>query len=52
MHYFIPQIFGGNTDRQSLRVNRFDNPVTARYFRITVASYHNHPTMRMELLTC
>jgi len=46
------QIFPGNTDRMTPKVNRLPTPVIAQYFRLIVETFSLHPTLRMDLLTC
>ena len=44
------QIFPGNEDRSTLKYNFFATPVTARYIRLVVVTYHNHASLRMDLI--
>ncbi|CAK8684341.1 unnamed protein product [Clavelina lepadiformis] len=45
-------IFRGNRDRSSHVVNMFPNPVTARYFRLIVQTFHDFIALRLDYLTC
>jgi hypothetical protein len=46
------KVFQGNFDRNTKVVNFFPQPVTARFIRYEIASYYDHPALRMELLSC
>jgi len=48
----IPRVFDGNVDRTTPKTNRFEQPITARIFRIYPIAWHNYPTMRFDFLTC
>ncbi|EKX45741.1 hypothetical protein GUITHDRAFT_43289, partial [Guillardia theta CCMP2712] len=40
------RIFQGNGDQNSRVTNKFTQPVKARYIRIYVYEWRNHPSMR------
>ncbi|XP_072170354.1 uncharacterized protein [Diadema setosum] len=44
------QVFQGNYDRNSPVQNSISPPVTARFFRLHPQSWHNHISMRWELV--
>eukprot|EP00960_Hanusia_phi_P074326 768213-Hanusia_phi.AAC.4 len=46
------RIFSGNRDQNSRVINKFTEPVKARYIRIYVYGWVNHPSMRAGLLVC
>ncbi|XP_072033086.1 uncharacterized protein [Amphiura filiformis] len=47
-----PQIFVGNTDRNTAVTNFFVTSLTTQYIRINPTEWNNHISMRMELLGC
>ena len=46
------QNFDGNADRSTPVINRFDEDIRARYFRIEVVAFHGHPCMRFDFIMC
>ncbi|ELW64925.1 Coagulation factor V [Tupaia chinensis] len=44
--------FDGNSDASSIRENKFDPPIVARYIRISPTRFYNRPTLRLELQGC
>ncbi len=50
--YGSKKVFRGNSDAYSLRHSYLEHPVRARFVRIHVAGWHNHPAMRMEIIGC
>jgi len=46
------QIFSGNSDRNSYVINRFPQPLTARYFRLIAETWFTHISVRLEYITC
>lgn len=46
------KVFDGNLDRNSKKMNFFPSPVTARYIRVVIKSWHRAPVLRIELLGC
>jgi hypothetical protein len=42
------QLFAGNFDRNSISVNRFNKPITARYVRVVVLAYELRVAMRID----
>ena len=44
-------IFTGNTDRSTVVTNHFENPIVARYVRITTLTCHSYGALRAALLT-
>jgi len=46
------KLFIGNTDINSVVKNFLDPPIEARYIRVLVKSWHNWPSMRIELYGC
>ncbi|GAB1285630.1 Coagulation factor V [Apodemus speciosus] len=49
-HYL--NYFAGNSDASTIKENRFDPPIVARYIRIHPTKSYNRPTLRMELRGC
>lgn len=47
-----PKLFQGNTDKNSVVLNDFPDPITARYVRIYPMTYKSWPVIRMDLITC
>ena len=45
-------MFKGNVDSHGLRHSYLEHPVDARFVRIHVVDWHNHPSLRMELIGC
>ncbi|VDP60502.1 unnamed protein product, partial [Schistosoma curassoni] len=45
-------IFEGNSDSYSVKHNYFDEPIRARYVKIHTYTWHNHPSLRVELVGC
>jgi hypothetical protein len=41
--------FPGNVNHNQVQRTTFQNPVTARFFRVTATSFHSWPGLRMEL---
>jgi len=46
------KIFPGNTDYNTIVLNKFDKAITARYFRILPTTWNNWPALRIELYIC
>ncbi|XP_051042098.1 coagulation factor V isoform X2 [Phodopus roborovskii] len=44
--------FAGNSDASSIKENRFDPPIVARYIRIHPIKSYNRPALRLELQGC
>ncbi|XP_036890788.1 coagulation factor V isoform X2 [Sturnira hondurensis] len=44
--------FDGNSDASSVKENRFDPPIVARYIRVYPTRYYNKPALRLELQGC
>ncbi|XP_038205892.1 LOW QUALITY PROTEIN: coagulation factor V [Arvicola amphibius] len=44
--------FTGNSDASTIKENRFDPPIVARYIRIHPTKSYNRPTLRLELQGC
>ncbi|KAM5237485.1 coagulation factor V [Ctenodactylus gundi] len=44
--------FDGNSDASTIKENRFDPPIVARYIRVSPTQSYNRPTLRMELQGC
>ncbi|XP_051003709.1 coagulation factor V [Acomys russatus] len=44
--------FDGNSDASTIKENRFDPPIVARYIRIHPTKSYNRPTLRLELQGC
>jgi len=50
--YGIKKLFRGNNDSHSVKVSYLEHPVTARFLRLHVHTWHHHPSLRMEILGC
>jgi lactadherin len=46
------QPFRGNTDSHGVKVSYLEHPVRARFIRVHVDAWHNHPSLRMEIIGC
>lgn len=44
--------FAGNSDASTIKENRLDPPIVARYIRIHPTKSYNRPTLRLELQGC
>jgi hypothetical protein len=52
MVFFVLQLFRGNTDSHGVKVSYLEHPVKARFIRVHVDAWHNHPSLRMEIIGC
>ncbi|KAF5402961.1 Lactadherin [Paragonimus heterotremus] len=50
--YANQKIFEGNTDSFLVKHNYLDEPIKARYVKIHTYTWHNHPSLRVELIGC
>ncbi len=50
--YGNKKIFKGNSDPYSLRHSYLEHPIQARFLRLHIAGWHNHPSMRLEIIGC
>jgi len=50
--YGVKKVFSGNSDSHSVKVSYLEHPVTARFLRLHVQTWHLHPSLRMEILGC
>nr|CAH8853632.1 unnamed protein product [Trichobilharzia regenti] len=50
--YANQKIFEGNSDSYTVKHNYFDEPIRARYVKIHTYTWHNHPSLRVELIGC
>ncbi|WP_027383919.1 discoidin domain-containing protein [Epilithonimonas caeni] len=48
--FTVLSAFPGNTDRSTKVINIFSAPVMARYIRITVTDFNDHPSMRADVI--
>ncbi|XP_038613808.1 coagulation factor V-like [Tachyglossus aculeatus] len=46
------QSFDGNSDASTIKENKIDPPIVAKYVRIYPTLYYRRPTLRLELLGC
>uniref|UniRef100_A0A452USL9 Coagulation factor V n=1 Tax=Ursus maritimus TaxID=29073 RepID=A0A452USL9_URSMA len=44
--------FDGNSDASTIKENRFDPPIVARYIRVSPTRSYNRPALRLELQGC
>ncbi|KAM5294791.1 coagulation factor V [Glossophaga mutica] len=44
--------FDGNSDASTVKENRFDPPIVARYIRVYPTQFYNRPALRLELQGC
>ncbi|XP_055937840.1 hemocytin-like [Argiope bruennichi] len=45
-------IFDGNRDRDSRKLHRFTEMITARFLKVTIVDYHTWAALRMEVYGC
>jgi hypothetical protein len=50
--FFLWKVFKGNSDSHGIHHSYLEHPVDARFVRIHVVDWHNHPSLRMELIGC
>lgn len=50
--YSSRKVFKGNSDSHSIQTAYLDQNVTARFLRLYVLEWHQHPSMRIEILGC
>ncbi|TGZ63766.1 hypothetical protein CRM22_006732 [Opisthorchis felineus] len=50
--YANQKIFEGNTDSFMVKHNYLDEPIKARFVKIHTYTWHNHPSLRVELVGC
>ena len=46
------QLLGGNKDAHTVKVSYLEHPVTARFLRLHVQAWHNHPSLKMDIIGC
>ncbi|XP_013410409.1 lactadherin-like [Lingula anatina] len=51
-HDHEPEVFDGNWNPVTPQVQLLDPPINARYIRINPVKWHNHVSMRADLLGC
>ena len=49
---FSLQLLSGNTDSHTVKVSYLEHPVTARFLRLHVQAWHNHPSLKMDIIGC
>ena len=49
---FSLQLLSGNTDSHKVKVSYLEHPVTARFLRLHVQAWHNHPNLKMDIIGC
>ena len=50
--YGNQKLFKGNSDAHSLRHSYLEHPVKARFIRVHVVTWHEHPSLRLEIVGC
>ena len=50
--YYCFQVFQGNFDQNTYKINKFPQPITARYVRLVALTSHSYISLRMEYLIC
>ena len=50
--YSYFQVYRGNQDTHTIKVSYLEHTVRARFIRIHIEAWHNHPSLRMEVLGC
>jgi len=50
--YGDKKLLSGNTDSFTVKVSYLEHPVTARFLRLHVQAWHNHPSLRMDIIGC
>ena len=48
----VLQLLGGNKDAHTVKVSYLEHPVTARFLRLHVQAWHNHPSLKMDIIGC
>lgn len=48
----MPQVFTGNTDKETVVTNVLTTPIIARYVQIQPVDWHDHISMRAEFYGC
>ncbi|XP_034948023.1 neurexin-4 isoform X2 [Chelonus insularis] len=48
----VAEMFKGNTNGESIKLNRFEVPIIAQWIRINPTRWHNRISMRVELYGC
>ena len=46
------QLLSGNTDSHTVKVSYLEHPVTARFLRLHVQAWFNHPSLKMDIIGC
>ena len=46
------QLLSGNTDSHKVKVSYLEHPVSARFLRLHVQAWHNHPSLKMDIIGC
>ena len=53
MHFNVPQVFAGNTDRNTVIIHTLKPHIEARFIRFHPLTHnHNAPCLRTELYGC
>jgi len=50
--YGDKKLLSGNTDSHTVKVSYLEHPVTARFLRLHVQAWYNHPSLRMDIIGC
>jgi len=46
------KVFEGNDDAHSAKHTYLDEPIVARFVKFHTIHWHNHPSLRVELVGC
>ena len=50
--YGDKKLLSGNKDSHTVKVSYLEHPVTARFLRLHVQAWHNHPSLKMDIIGC
>ena len=48
----VSKVFEGNVDSYSVKHSYLDQPIIARFVKFHTIHWHQHPSMRVELVGC
>ena len=48
----VSKVFEGNVDAYSVKHSYLDQPIIARFVKFHTIHWHQHPSMRVELVGC
>ena len=51
-YFLVFQLLNGNKDSHTVKVSYLEHPVTARFLRLHVQAWYNHPSLKMDIIGC